>query len=132
MRVLVVLDDGNAVKVDVPNAHNWHVPMNEKEYEMSPQRDLWRTAKELKMDKYAALNNGRGMYDLVLRSSVDLSKHKIYNTKWVYQVKFKEGGLVFEKLNPRWCVMGGSMDPRLFKSYAEMMRRTSMNILWGL
>ena len=71
------------------------------------------------------------MFELVLKSSVDLSKHKIYNTLWVYKIKFKEGGLIFHKANPRWCVMGGGMDRDMYKSYAEMMRSTSVNIMWG-
>ena len=80
------------------------------------------------MDDYQRVN----MYDLVLASSVDKSKYKIYDTLWAYKIKFKTGGLTFEKLNPRWCLRGGSMDRDLYKSYAEMMRATSMNIMWGL
>ena len=33
---------------------------------------------------------------------------------------------------PRWCVKGGTMDRDIFKSYAEMMRQASLNILWGI
>ena len=74
--VLVVLDNGEVRAVDYSSAHKWHVPSNEREYNLSPQRDLWRTAKELKMDKYKHVN----MYDLVEESSVDKSKYEIYNT----------------------------------------------------
>ena len=126
--MLVVLADSSVVKVDYSEAHKWHVPANEREYNASPQRDLWRTAKELKMDNYANVN----MFDLVLESSVDKSKYKIYDTLWVYKIKYKEQGLVFDKLNPRWCVKGGTMDRELYKSFAEMMRQSSLNILWGL
>ena len=123
-----VLDDGSAAAVDYTQAHRWHTPQNERDYNRSPQRALWRTAKELKMDDYLRV----GMFDLVPRNSVDESVHTIYRTLWAYKIKFKEGGLEFQKLNPRWCVRGGSMDRNLFKSYAEMMRTTSLNIIWGV
>ena len=80
------------------------------------------------MDEYQKIP----MFDLVKRSDVDESKHTIYRTLWAYKIKFEEGGLVFSKLNPRWCVKGGTMDRDVFKSYAEMMRSSSMNIGWGL
>ena len=127
-RMLVVLDDSTVEDVDYSGAHGWHVPRNEREYLQSPQRDLWRTAKELKMDDYLNV----GMYELVPESSVDKSKYKIYDTIWVHKIEWKDGGLIFNKLKPRWCVKGGSMDPDLYKSYAEMMRPTSMAIMWGL
>ena len=126
--VFVVLDNLNVERVATDGAHTWHVPANEREYNASPQRALWRTAKELKMDDYDKVH----MYDLVLKSSVDLKVHVIYQTLWAYKIKFKEGGLVFDKLNPRWCVKGGTMDRHTFKSYAEMMRQASLNILWGI
>ena len=124
--VFVVLDNSDVELVDTTGSHTWHVPANEREYNMSPQRALWRTAKELKMDDYTKINSN----SLVLRSSVDLTKHTIYQTMWAYKIKYK--GLIFDKLNPRWCVRGGSMDRDVFKSYAEMMRTTSLNILWGI
>ena len=126
--VLVVLDNGEVRAVDYSASHKWHVPSNEREYNLSPQRDLWRTAKELKMDNYKAVD----MYDLVEEASVDKSKYKVYDTLWVYKIKFKEGGLVFDKLSPRWCLKGGGMDRELYKSYAEMMRASSMNVIWAL
>ena len=100
---LVILDNGQVQPVDYSDAHKWHVPNNEREYNLSPQRDLWRTAKELKMDNYKAVNT----FELVEEDSVDKSKYKIYDTLWAYAVKFKTGGLIFEKLNPRWCLKGG-------------------------
>ena len=65
------VDDGRVQPVDYSQAHRWHVPSNEREYNVSPQRDLWRTAKELKMDNYKSVD----MYDLVEESSVDKSKY---------------------------------------------------------
>ena len=77
--VYAVLGDSSVVKLDFSNAHTWHVPANEREYNISPQRDLWRTAKELKMDNYSDVD----MFDLELESSVDETKYKIYDTLWV-------------------------------------------------
>jgi hypothetical protein len=126
--VFVVLDDSTVTRVDTSSAHKWHTPANMREYNMSPQRALWRTAMELKMDDYAKIH----MFELVLKSSVDTKVHEIYRTLWAFKIKFKEGGLIFDKLNPRWCVKGGTMDRDKFKSYAEMMRVTSLNILWAI
>ena len=126
-----VLGDGSVAEIDVSGAQSWHVPQNEKEYARSPQRDLWRSAKEIKMDEYASID----MYDLVLESSVDKTKYKIYDTLWAYKIKFKKGAggsTIFDKLNPRWCVMGGGMDRALYKSWAEQARATSVNIMWGM
>ena len=125
--IFVIDDAGDSQRI----ATDWfsaHVPQNEREYNMSPQRALWRTAKELKMDDYHHVN----MFDLVLLSSVNTKEHAIYDTLWAYKIKYKENGLVFDKLNPRWCVKGGTMDRNLFKSFAEMMRPTSLNILWAI
>ena len=126
--LFVVLDNSTVQKIDTKEAHKWHCPNNEREFNQSPQRALWQTAKELKMDEYLKLN----MYELVKRSDVNEKKHTIYKTLWAYKIKFEEDGLTFNKLNPRWCVRGGTMDRDMFKSYAEMMRATSMNIGWGL
>jgi hypothetical protein len=126
-RLYAVLGDGTVEHLDVGNAHGWHTPRNEREYNMSPQRDLWRTAKELKMENYAHVH----MYDLVPESSVDKSKYKIYDTLWAYKIKFNSD-TTFQKLNPRWCVKGGTMDRSLYKSYSEMMRMSSLNIFWAL
>ena len=126
--VFAVLDDATVQKIDTSEAHKWHCPANEREFNKSPQRALWQSAKELKLDEYNKIH----MYDLVKRSDVDETKHTIYKTLWAYKIKFEGGGLVFQKLNPRWCIKGGNMDRDMYKSYAEMMRSTSMNIGWGL
>ena len=123
-----VLGDSTAVELNTDHAYKCHVPRNEREYLVSPQRSLWRTAKELKMDDYARVIS----FDLVLKSSVDLTLHEIYETLWAYKIKMKQGGLIFDKLNPRWCVTGGSMDRSKFKSFAEMVRLTSLNIFWAI
>ena len=110
--------------LDTAHAKHWHTPGNEREYNASPQRDLWRTAKELKWDKYLALN----MFEWVPVSSIDTKTNRIYATLWVYKIKFEEG-LKFSKLNPRWCLKGGTMDRDKFKAHAETLRISSYRII---
>ena len=91
-----------SVDADPTNeAQHWHTPKNEREYERSPQRALWQTARELKWDEYVALN----MFRWVDVRSIDRSKFRIYNTLWVYKIKL-HADLTFNKLNPR-CYPGG-------------------------
>ena len=126
--LFVVTDDAKAVALDTSNAHKWHTPRSWREYLLSPQKDLWRSAMELKMDDYHKVRS----FELVPKSSVDTKVHTIHRTLWVFKIKFKDGGLIFDKLNPRWCVVGTWMDRNKFKSFAEMMRATSLNIMWGI
>ena len=79
--IFLVDKDNNliqAASLDVSDARYWHEPANEREYLRSPQRALWRTAKELKWDQYIQLD----MFEWVTLSSVDQGKYKIYNTLW--------------------------------------------------
>ena len=126
--LFVVTDEAKAVALDTSNAHKWHTPQSWREYLLSPQKDLWRSAMELKMDDYHKVRS----FELVPKSSVDTKVHTIHRTLWVFKIKFKDGGLIFDKLNPRWCVVGTWMDRNKFKSYAEMMRATSFDIMLGL
>ena len=79
------------VEMDTKLAHTWHTPKNEREYLRSPQRSLWRTAQELKMEQYRAIN----MFKLIPESEVPPG-YVIYDTLWARVIKFV-GGL-FEKL----------------------------------
>ena len=121
--LFLVSNDGSLLKarsLDKANARYWHTPANERECRMSPQRDYWRTAKELKWDKYLALN----MFTWVPVSSINQKVDRIYSTLWAYKIKFEEG-LKFSKLNPRWCLKGGTMDRSKFKAHAETLRMCS-------
>ena len=106
-----------ATSINTLNARYWHTPINEREFLRSPQRALWRTAQEIKWDQYMQLN----MFTWVLLSSVDQSKNKIYSTLWARKIKLNSD-TTFLKLNPRWCLKGGTMDRDLFKSHAETLR----------
>ena len=47
------------------------------------------------------------------------------------KIKFDEG-LVFKKLNPRWCVKGGTMGRDLYKAHSETLRISSLKTLFAL
>jgi hypothetical protein len=68
------------------------------------------------------------MFEWVSVSSVDLRKHKIYNTMWAYKIKLNSDS-TFNKLNPRWCVKGGTMDRDVYKSFAETLRMVNFKLL---
>ena len=113
----VAIAGGHTVPVhlDSAHAHNWHEPSNEREYLRSPQRSLWRTAQELKMDIYKS----KPVFILRPVSWVKSMGYAIMNTLWVRKIKF-DGAGTFSKLNPRWCAMGTNMDRSLYESYAEV------------
>ena len=104
----------NISEHDTKGAHRWHVPRNEREYLRSPQKALWRTARELKMDEYRELN----MFKVIPVSEVDTSKYTIHDLLWAGNIKFDKH-LTFEKLNPRLCFKGGSMDRSIYRAFAE-------------
>jgi hypothetical protein len=113
--------------IDTSNARHWHTPSNEREFNRSPERALWQTAKELKWSEYLALN----MFNWVKVSDIDTRVYKIYNTLWAYKIKLNSDS-TFNKLNPRWCVKGGTMDRSVYKSFAETMRMTSFKIILAI
>ena len=124
-RVFVITDPTQTLNTEY--AHRWHSPRNEREFNKSPQKALWQTAKELKMDQYKELH----MYELVPRKSVDLKKYIIYETMWAYKIKL-DSARKFDKLNPRWCFKGTNMDRDLYKSFSEMARMSSFKIILAI
>ena len=68
------------------------------------------------------------MFEWVTAKSIDQHEHRIYNTLWAYKIKFEEG-LKFSKLNPRWCLKGGTMDREKFKAHAETLRVSTYRII---
>ena len=54
---IMTLADGISVPVHLDTAfsHDWHTPVTYRDYLRSPQRGLWRTAMELRMDAYNAI-----------------------------------------------------------------------------
>ena len=124
MQELVLTVEPSQHQHDTKKANGWHVPKNERDYDRSPQRALWRTAKELKMDEY----NDLSLFRLVLYDDVVAAGHKVLGTVWAYSIKFDKEGK-FLKLNPRWCVMGGSMDRGVYDSFSDVMLRVTLWIL---
>ena len=113
--------------VDTSQARHWHCPQNEREYNRSPQKSMWRTAKELKWSEYIELK----MFSWIPVSRIDTKRFKIYNTLWAYKIKMNSD-LTFDKLNPRWCFKGGTMDRSVYKSFAETMRMASFRTILAL
>ena len=96
MTIAVVQNQAIPLHHNTQYANSWHTPRNQKDYERSPQKALWRSAKEFKMDAYVALD----MW--IKRRRKDLpSGAKVLRTLWAFKIKFNGKG-VFEKLNPRW------------------------------
>ena len=89
-RVVSAVLGTEEITVNPDEPKQWHTPSNEREYLRSPQRAMWRTAKEKKMDQYVALK----VFKLVKRSDV---KTRIMGSLWAYKIKFNELGK-FDKL----------------------------------
>ena len=131
---LFMVDDDNKLvaaaqlnSMNTLNARHWHEPTNEREFERSPQRGLWQTAKELKWEEYLELK----MFEWVPITMVDRLKHKIYNTLWAYKIKLNSD-LTFKKLSPRWCLKGGTMDRGIYRSHQETLRVATFRIILAL
>ena len=134
MFMVMVDDKGNkslepVASLDARNAWAWRTPRNEREYNRSPQRPLWRTAKELKMDEYKQIHT----FDLVYLSDVDLDTYKVYDTIWAYKIKLDgTSDRKLDKLNPRWCLVGTPMDRDMYKSHAETLRMWMFKIILAI
>ena len=74
------------------------------------------------MEQYRAIN----MFKLIPESEVPPG-YVIYDTLWARVIKFV-GGL-FEKLNPRWCLMGGNMDRSKYNSFSDTVRWTTVELI---
>ena len=45
--------------------------------------------------------------------------HHIMDTLWAFKIKFDKDG-VFDKFNPRWCVVGTNMSRDIYESVSQM------------
>ena len=68
------------------------------------------------------------MFEWVNLSSINKATHRTYSTLWAYKIKLHADS-TFHKLNPRWCLKGGSMDRGIYKSHGETLRITTMRII---
>ena len=123
-RVVSAVLGTEEITVNPDEPKQWHTPSNEREYLRSPQRAMWRTAKEKKMDQYVALK----VFKLVKRSDV---KTRIMGSLWAYKIKFNELGK-FDKLNPRWCVKGYHMDKSVYVGFSEVCMTSSIKLMAAL
>ena len=67
------------------------------------------------------------MFDLIPLSKVPPG-YKVYPTLWAGNIKF-DANDTFSKLNPRWCLPGSGMDRDMYKSFADVVRFTTMKVL---
>jgi len=125
--VLTAPDHDPITSVDTRDAWAWHCPRNEREYLRSPQRALWRTARELKMDEYEALNMFEDVY------LKDIQNEVKYRFTWAGNIK-NDGTAQrkFEKLNPRLCIVGTGMDREVYPSRAETLKMMSFKGILAL
>lgn len=71
------------------------------------------------------------MFTWVRVKDIDLKLYKIFNTLWAYKIKLL-ADLTFDKLNPRWCLKGGTMDRSVYKSFSETMRTSTFRTILAL
>ena len=117
---------GSSVLVDhdPANAPKWSTPKHFADYLVSPQRALWRTAMEAKMEAYEAVP----VFELVAIEDVLAEGHVILDTLWAFKIKLdKDGNL--DKLGPRWCVKGGNMDRDIYQSFADVVKFTTVKVM---
>ena len=116
---LMLIGDKN-YSIDTNDHAHWHEPSNERDYNLSPQRALWRTAKELKMDQYEAIN----VWTLVPKPK----GVNILRTVWAYKIKTTGTG-TFDKRSVRVCAVGTGMDRDIYAAYSDVMRMSSLIII---
>jgi hypothetical protein len=123
--LIAAVMNADVVQVIDPNdPTHWHCPKNEREYRRSPQKDYWRTAQELKMENYKHLK----LFTLVHRSVPRKLGMKVMRSLWARRIKYDEHGK-FDKLNPRWCIVGTPMDRTLYASLSLVVRSMSVRII---
>jgi hypothetical protein len=124
----VMLMDGEFFEIDVSCVANLgHIPKNEREYRRCPNKPMWRTTRELKMDQYKELK----MFRLIPRSEVPKG-YRVYPSLWVQASKPDEAMPGTDKPTSRWCLVGTGMDRELYESYFDNMSRVSLNIMFCL
>jgi hypothetical protein len=102
----------------------YHCPKHEHDFLKSPDRAIWHTAKELKMDEYNALH----MFNLVPRSKALSQGLPVMGSLWAYAIKYDADGK-FIKLAPRWCIMGGDMPRDKYEAYSDVCRFVVIKVL---
>ena len=52
----------------------------------------------------------------------------ILRTLWAFNIKF-DGAGIFQKLNPRWCIVGTGMDRDVYDSFSDVLRWQTLMLL---
>ena len=120
----IVLSVGNeSYTLNVDQVRSWSAPKNEREYRRCPQRAMWRTSQELKMEDYFADNK------LKLVSAREAKDGIILRTIWARTIK-EHGDRA--KLAPRLCADSSrvSKSKTIWDTYSDVMRSSSMKIIF--
>ena len=119
-QMITASDGKKAVELNLDEASRLHEPKNEREFKNSPDRARWQTAREFKMEEYQELRS----FKVVSRKGI--SRKDIMRVKWVNAIKRM---MDKAKFNPRLCIVGTGMSKEIFKSFQQVARTTSVNIL---
>ncbi len=76
------------------------------------------------MDEYRSIN----VYELVSRDLPLSEGLPFMGSLWAYAIKYDAEGK-FIKLNPRWCIMGGSMPRDKYEAYSNVVRFSVIKVL---
>ena len=95
-------------------------PRTRGEFNICPDKARWLTARELKIEEYTELRS----FKIVPRTGI--SRKDIMRVKWVNAIKRMVNKA---KFNPRLCIVGTGMSREIFKSFQQVARITSINIL---
>jgi hypothetical protein len=123
----VMMIGGEECIIDLIAVATTHVPKNEREYNRSPDKSMWRTSRELKMDQYKSLN----IYKLVNRKDIPAGA-RVMSSLWVHGLKEKPDPTTKKlrtEATSRWCVKGTGMPADVYESFFDCARRVSINIM---
>ena len=121
----VVRAGGVELAIDTQNVLSIHVPKTEGEYRRSPDKAVWRTTRELKMDTYEALKIWRNEYVKSVPKDCEIMR-----TLWVHNEKIQPDGKKVPAA--RLCIVGTGMDRERYQSFFDVMRLTSVRIMMCL
>ena len=121
----VVQAGGVELAVDTQRVAAIHVPKTEGEYRRSPDKAVWRTTRELKMDTYNALNIWRDVFVKDVPKGSDIMR-----TLWVHKEKILSDGA--KEPQARLCIVGTGMDRERYQSFFDVVRLVSVRIMMCL
>ena len=117
---------GDGIQFDRTNPLSWHSPSSWGDYLRSPHREEWTQRLETKTDEYEAIP----VWNLVHRKDVPKGV-RIHRTRWVFAIK-TDGMGKFQQLNPRFCLVGTTMDREIYNAYAGFAKPVTHYVLMAL